>query len=88
MLQDDELARLLTFPNVLITAHQAFLTREARQFSDNYVLQTVLFTSVLFFGGIARAFDSRRVRLALAGLAGVLFMATVAGLLTMPICCE
>jgi D-lactate dehydrogenase len=29
VLQDDELARLLTFPNVLITAHQAFLTREA-----------------------------------------------------------
>ena len=29
ILQDDELARLLSFPNVLITAHQAFLTREA-----------------------------------------------------------
>jgi D-lactate dehydrogenase len=29
VLQDDELARLLTFPNVLVTAHQAFLTREA-----------------------------------------------------------
>jgi D-lactate dehydrogenase len=29
VLQDDELARLLTFPNVLITSHQAFLTREA-----------------------------------------------------------
>ena len=29
ILQDDELARLLTFPNVLITAHQAFLTGEA-----------------------------------------------------------
>jgi len=29
VLQDDELARLLTFPNVIITAHQAFLTREA-----------------------------------------------------------
>ena len=29
ILQDDELSRLLTFPNVLITAHQAFLTREA-----------------------------------------------------------
>lgn len=28
-LQDDDLARLLTFPNVLITSHQAFLTREA-----------------------------------------------------------
>lgn len=26
---DDELARLLTFPNVLVTSHQAFLTREA-----------------------------------------------------------
>ena len=26
---DDVFARLLTFPNVLITAHQAFLTREA-----------------------------------------------------------
>jgi D-lactate dehydrogenase len=29
ILQDDDLARLLTFPNVLITAHQAFLTQEA-----------------------------------------------------------
>lgn len=29
ILHDDELARLLTFPNVLITAHQAFLTHEA-----------------------------------------------------------
>jgi len=28
-LQDDVLARLLTFPNVIITAHQAFLTQEA-----------------------------------------------------------
>ena len=29
VLQDDVLARLLTFPNVLVTAHQGFLTREA-----------------------------------------------------------
>ena len=29
MLLDDELSRLLTFPNVLITSHQAFLTQEA-----------------------------------------------------------
>ncbi|QTN34396.1 2-hydroxyacid dehydrogenase [Akkermansiaceae bacterium] len=29
VLQDDELARLITFPSVLITAHQAFLTKEA-----------------------------------------------------------
>jgi D-lactate dehydrogenase len=29
VLQDDDLSRLLTFPNVLITAHQGFLTHEA-----------------------------------------------------------
>jgi D-lactate dehydrogenase len=29
VLTDDVFARLLTFPNVLITAHQAFLTHEA-----------------------------------------------------------
>lgn len=29
VLQDDTLARLLTFPNVLITSHQGFLTHEA-----------------------------------------------------------
>lgn len=29
VLQDDELSRLLSFPNVLITSHQAFLTHEA-----------------------------------------------------------
>lgn len=29
VLQDDDLARLMTFPNVVITAHQAFLTHEA-----------------------------------------------------------
>lgn len=29
MISDDMLARLLTFPNVLVTSHQAFFTREA-----------------------------------------------------------
>ena len=29
ILHDDKLARLLTFPNMLVTAHQAFFTREA-----------------------------------------------------------
>ncbi|MEX2286871.1 MAG: 2-hydroxyacid dehydrogenase [Planctomycetaceae bacterium] len=31
MISDDVLARLLTFPNVLVTAHQGFFTREALQ---------------------------------------------------------
>ncbi|MEM1211802.1 MAG: 2-hydroxyacid dehydrogenase [Planctomycetota bacterium] len=35
LLQDDDFARLLTFPNVLITGHQAFLTAEAlRQIAE------------------------------------------------------
>jgi len=29
MIEDDVLARLLTFPNVLITSHQGFFTKEA-----------------------------------------------------------
>jgi len=39
VLQDDVLARLLTFPNVLITAQQAFLTKEAL---ENIVETTLL----------------------------------------------
>jgi len=31
VIQDDVFARLLTFPNVLITGHQAFFTQEALQ---------------------------------------------------------
>ena len=29
VIQDDVLARLMTFPNVIITSHQGFFTREA-----------------------------------------------------------
>jgi hypothetical protein len=61
---------------------------EARRNSDNYVLLTVVFASVLFFGGIARAFDSRRLRFVLAALAVLLFLATLVALTTMPICHE
>ncbi len=41
VLQDDILARLLTFPNVLITSHQAFLTREALQNIATTTLQNI-----------------------------------------------
>jgi hypothetical protein len=63
-------------------------TRQARQYSDNYVLLTVLFASVLFFGGIARNFESRPVRIVLATLSLTLFLCTLSGLITMPICHE
>jgi len=63
-------------------------SREARGYSDDYVLLTVVFASVLFFGGITRAFDSRSVRIALAALAVLLFVGTLVALTTMPICHE
>jgi len=41
-LQDDVLARLLTFPNVIITAHQAFLTHEALQAIAKTTLDNII----------------------------------------------
>jgi D-lactate dehydrogenase len=41
VLQDDVLARLLTFPNVLVTSHQAFLTQEALASIAHVTLQNV-----------------------------------------------
>jgi D-lactate dehydrogenase len=29
IMQDEQISRLMTFPNVLVTGHQAFLTKEA-----------------------------------------------------------
>ncbi|HCP30536.1 2-hydroxyacid dehydrogenase [Pseudomonas fulva] len=40
-LQDDVLARLLTFPNVIVTAHQAFLTHEALQAIAQTTLENI-----------------------------------------------
>ena len=41
VLQDDVLARLLTFPNVLVTSHQAFLTHEALSAIARVTLENV-----------------------------------------------
>jgi hypothetical protein len=71
-----------------ITAKAMAAAREARRCSDDYVLLTVVFASVLFFGGIARAFDSRPLRIVLAALAVLLFVGTLVALSTMPVCHE
>jgi D-lactate dehydrogenase len=42
VLQDDELARLMSFPNVLITAHQGFLTHEALMEIARVTLDSVM----------------------------------------------
>ncbi len=41
ILQDDQLVRLLTFPNVLLTSHQAFLTKEALSNIAEVTLQNI-----------------------------------------------
>jgi len=44
ILQDDIIARLMTFPNVLITSHQAFLTETAlRNIAETTILNLVAF---------------------------------------------
>src|ERR1700692_2245921 len=50
MLQDDVLARLLSFPNVIVTSHQAFFTREAL----NEIADTTLGNVKAWFDGSPR----------------------------------
>lgn len=65
--------------------HRAAAQRAGNN-GDTYVLLTLVFASVLFFGGITGTFKSRRLRLGLAGIASVLFLGTVIRLTTMPVC--
>lgn len=60
----------------------------ANETSDTYVLLTVLFASVLFFGGIGGTFQSRPLRLAVIAIAAALFLGTIITLGSMPICRE
>jgi len=53
---------------------------------DTYVLLTLMFASVLFFGGITGTFDGRRVRLMLTAIALVMFTVTLIRVATMPVC--
>lgn len=53
---------------------------QANQRSDSYVLLTVLFASVLFFGGISTKFRSERLRMFLIALGALIFI-VAAGLL-------
>lgn len=61
---------------------------KANRTSDNYILFTVLFSMVLFFGGMAGTFRSQRLQLMLGGVATILFIATLIALTQMPICRE
>jgi hypothetical protein len=53
--------------------------------SDTYVLLTVLFASVLFFGGVGNTFESRRLRRTMIYISILLFLVTFAVLVSMPV---
>jgi hypothetical protein len=71
-----------------VAAQEQAAAEKANETSDTYVLLTVLFASVLFFGGIAGTLDSRRLRIIILAIALAFFVATVIFLATMPICHE
>jgi hypothetical protein len=71
-----------------LSAKEYDAAMQANQTSDTYVLLTVLFASVLFFGGIAGTLDSRRLRVSILSIALALFIVTLAFLGTMPVCRE
>ena len=58
---------------------------DANQRSDNYVLLTVMFASVLFFGGVSTKFDMFKVRVSLITLAIIIFTAGLITLATFPV---
>lgn len=53
--------------------------------ADSYVQLTLMFASVLFFGGITGTFTARRVRLGLSGAAMVVFLIALAFLVRLPV---
>jgi hypothetical protein len=73
---DEEQARMLA------------AAQQASRSSDEYVLLTVRFAAVLFFGGIVSTFESRRLRTSVFLLAATLFTLSTIVLATLPICRE
>jgi hypothetical protein len=71
-----------------LSAQEYTVAQQANRTSDTYVLLTVLFASVLFFGGIAGTIGSRRLRIAIVSVALALFLVTMIFLATMPMCRE
>ena len=53
--------------------------------AGQYVLLTLMFASVLFFGGIGGTFADRRIRTVLAGIAVLLFLVAASMLVRLPV---
>lgn len=61
---------------------------QANQNSDNYVMLTVLFASVMFFGGISTQFGTPRYRITLLVIGALVLCAAVGVLVIYPIALE
>jgi hypothetical protein len=62
--------------------------RQANQNSDNYVMLTVLFASVMFFGGISTQFETLRYRIMLLVIGGIVLSVALGRLAGYPIALE
>jgi hypothetical protein len=60
--------------------------QRANHNSDRYVMLTVAFASVLFFGGIGGTFQSYVIRLTMAAVAAIVLISISIALATMPVC--
>jgi len=58
--------------------------REANQTSDNYVLATIFFAAVLFFGGLSVKFRTARLAVATLTFGTLMFLAGIVRLVTLP----
>lgn len=58
---------------------------DANQRSDNYVLMTVLFAVVLFFGAVSTQLELASIQISMLGVAAVVFIASVAITSTFPV---
>jgi len=71
---------------LLVVAEQKFQeARQANQTSDNYVLLTVIFASILFFCGISTNFESFPIRATLVVFAIIIYVIAFSILRTYPI---
>lgn len=59
--------------------------RRADENGDRFVLLTVVFASVLFFGGIEQKFTDRKVRVGLLTVGGLLFLGGLVAMLNYPL---
>jgi hypothetical protein len=53
--------------------------------ADNYILLTVIFASVLFFGGMSTEFKSLKIRVGLVAFASLTFLITLVVVVTFPV---